>query len=532
VKLHQPDWTRLLTILLVILATYAILYVTLALVLRFTQAILLFVSGAILAYVLMPLVNRLNHAFRLRWLAILTTYAMIAIGLFALGYSLFTPFVEQSKSLVENLHTPDARSLVTIKRLERDTLALQTSLKGLPGQIVVGQPPGAALQVKLETTLEDIHTLQSDVLDVRRRILSGPHRGPRVPQGKGRLPPNPEPQTEVPPSYLLPVDTQIKHLQTDYSRAIRNSSSVDPTLLSRAVDDASRAHSASRQLYATVSSTPILLLRFQFWLDQRNIKVDLHSKFGQAANQVSNQGSDILNNAITIVQETFNALLDITLILIIAFYFLLDGPRMTRRAVQLVPATYRDQARFFVASLDSVLGGYIRGQLFLSVLAGILGGGGAAALGVPYPLLIGIVTALLQLVPVIGPMVAVVPALLISLFFMPLAATIALVVWYLVFQQVVTNVIGPRVMGAAVGIHPLEALLAVVVGYPLGGLLGAFLAVPVMGIVHILLRESYDYFVVGMLPGVEPVGEPVVAAPRAPGAHPVPRSAGPDPAAQ
>jgi predicted PurR-regulated permease PerM len=158
---------------------------------------------------------------------------------------------------------------------------------------------------------------------------------------------------------------------------------------------------------------------------------------------------------------------------------------------------YREQAWYFVLSLDKVVGGYIRGQLFLSTLAGLLGGGGAAVLGVPYPLLIGIMTFLLQSIPVIGPMVALVPAVLISLFFMPVVTTVLLAAWFLVFQQIVTNVLGPRVNSMAVGIHPLEAILAVLVGYPLGGFLGAFLAVPVAGIIHIVVRELYAYLVLG-----------------------------------
>jgi predicted PurR-regulated permease PerM len=94
-------------------------------------------------------------------------------------------------------------------------------------------------------------------------------------------------------------------------------------------------------------------------------------------------------------------------------------------------------------------------------------------------------------------MVALVPAVLISLFFMPFVTTVLLAAWFMVFQQLVTNVLGPRVNSMAVGIHPLEAILAVLVGYPLGGFLGAFLAVPVAGIIHIVVRELYAYFVLG-----------------------------------
>jgi predicted PurR-regulated permease PerM len=192
-------------------------------------------------------------------------------------------------------------------------------------------------------------------------------------------------------------------------------------------------------------------------------------------------------------------------------YLVNDGARIVNGLARVIPPAYREQTWFFITSLDTVLGGYIRGQLFLSALAGVLGGGGAAVLGVPYPLLIGLLTFVLESVPVIGPMVAVVPAVIISLFFNSIFTTVLLLVWFVVYQQIVTNLLGPRVMGMAVGIHPLEALLAVMVGYPIGGLLGAFLAVPLAGIVHILIREAYAYFALGKALPTAPVPPPAPA---------------------
>ncbi|GAC1513013.1 MAG: hypothetical protein NVS2B16_16960 [Chloroflexota bacterium] len=299
----------------------------------------------------------------------------------------------------------------------------------------------------------------------------------------------------MPPSYVDAVLAPLNRVSDLYHRATQDPTSPDRAVFLRSRNQAKKIVTAAQAMSHTVSTTPILLLRAQTWLDQHGLHVDIADKFGQAGQQLSNQGTLVLDNAITILQDAANALLNVTLILIIAFYLLMDGPRIIHRGMTLLPANYREQGEFFLSSVDRVLGGYIRGQLFLSVLAGVLGGGGAAVLGVPYPLLIGIITSVLEAVPVIGPMVAVVPAVLISIFFtMPIATTIALFVWYIVFQQIVTNILGPRIMGMSVGIHPLEALLAVLVGYPIGGFLGAFLAVPVAGVVHILLREAYLYF--------------------------------------
>lgn len=523
-SLRQPNWTRILTILLVILASFALLYITFSILLRFTQVILLLVLGAIVAYVLSPLVNRLEQAFRFRWVAILFSYVLVAAGLFALSVLLFTPFVDQSQSLIDNLHNPSPNSLRTIVRVQNDAGDIQSRLRAqqadLDGSFSTRLSPRRIKTVKLQ-----IETLQRHIGNLQTGIISGTQHAARTTPLKGRPPANPEPQTRVPPSYVSNLRSPVQQLDADYSQATAKPSKIDLSALHRAVQDSDRATSASANTYHVMSTTPILVIRAQTWADDHNIRIDVHSKFGEAASQISAQSTYILDNAITIVSATANIILSITLILIISFYFLNDGQQLIARSINLIPKGYHDQALFFLQSLDKVLGGYIRGQLLLSTLAGILAGGGAAALGVPYPLLIGIMTFILESVPVIGPMVAVVPAVIISLFFAPVLTTVALLVWFLIFQQLVTNLIGPRILGIAVGIHPLEALVAVLIGYPLGGLLGAFLAVPVAGILHILVREAYAYFVLGhALPTPDP--QPESAAPETLARKPavVPRS--------
>jgi predicted PurR-regulated permease PerM len=117
-------------------------------------------------------------------------------------------------------------------------------------------------------------------------------------------------------------------------------------------------------------------------------------------------------------------------------------------------------------------------------------------LGVPYAVLIGLSTFSLSLVPVIGPIILIIPPVLIALVFAPLGTAIVLTVYFLVMMQLITNIIGPRVTGSAVGIHPLEAMAAALIGFPLAGVLGAFLAVPLVGFLHVALRHAYREFVV------------------------------------
>lgn len=489
----RPNWTRILTILLVILATLALLYIGASILFRFTQALLLFVLGSIVAYVLSPLVSRLTAAFHFRWVGVILAYLLVVAALVALVILLFTPFIQQSRSLISNLHDPSTASLSATRRVITDASRLQSELEAERAAVGMGANLSAS-RIKHTRTL--ISQLQHELAILPHNSVSAPHAASSGHHQK-RQSASPQPQTQVPESYVSPVGAEADRVAATFQSATSHSRPVDPVLLKRAAKEAKATTAAARHLEHVMATTPILLLRAQTWLDGHNLKIDLHQVFGQATGKVSDQGTTILNHAITVLSETATILLDITLVLIISFYMVNDGSRMIRTGVGLVPAQYREQVWFFIASLDHVLGGYIRGQLVIALLAGILGGGGAAVLGVPYPLLIGIITAVLELVPVIGPMVTAVPAVLISLFFSPVLTTLILLGWFIIFQQIVTNIVSPRIMGMAVGIHPLEALLAVLVGYPLGGLLGAFLAVPVMGLIHLLVREAYAYFVLG-----------------------------------
>ncbi|MGH2448177.1 MAG: AI-2E family transporter, partial [Chloroflexota bacterium] len=474
----QPNWTRWLTVMLVVLAALALVYIAYAVLSRFTQALLLFVVGAILAYIMTPLVNRLYRALRVRWLAVLVAYVIVAVAIFALGFSLFTPFINQTQSLIANLHNPSPSSLRGVSQVQRDAEIVSADLNH---QLVLADgkiPFSVVTRGNVGRARNDLARLKNDVGRMSRGRLVA--RQPRHHGHQSKTGPNPEPQTHVPASYVADVGRPLASLEASYQAATgatvvssgpgTRPATIDAPALRQAASQAKRVANAARSLDRAMATTPILLLRGQSWLDQHGIQIDLHAKFGQAASQVSNQGENVLNNAVTIVSETATALLDISLILIISFYLVSDGAGMVRRGVALVPPRFREQSSYFLNSLDRVLGGYIRGQLALALLAGVLGGVGAAVLHVPYPLLIGITTALLELIPVVGPAVSAVPAVLISLFFSPLTTTVILLLWFLLFQQVVTNVIGPRILGTAVGIHPLEALLAVLVGYPLGGL--------------------------------------------------------------
>jgi predicted PurR-regulated permease PerM len=491
------DWsaiqTRLTVSLLalaVLLGLVAVFQVILSLATRFSQTILMFVIGAIVAYLLIPTVNALQRVVRQRWLAILLVYVLVFATFLALGTILFSPFVHQARSLAANLQKPSPASLQGVLAVKASASQVATDLTFQQGLVDSGLAPAPADVQKVRT---EITALRNNTTSLQQSsaahvpVANQPlHGGTQAPVAR----------TRIPPSYVAPMLTDVAKIDRFYAQTTSIPGRFDHAAITRAVTAATATRNAANTAYSNAASTSLLLLDLQAWLDDHSIKVDIHQGFGQVTRQLSNQTASIVNNSISIVLAAGTLFVNGILVLIISIYFLSDGPRLVRAARNIGPPPFRQHIPFYLASLDRSLAGYIRGQVLLASAAAILGAGGALVLGVPYAVLIGLSTFFLSLVPVIGPIILIIPPVVIALVFSPLTTAIILTVYFLVMMQLITNVVGPRVMGSAVGIHPLEAMAAALIGLPLAGVLGAFFAVPIVGFLHVALRHAYREFFV------------------------------------
>ena len=163
---------------------------------------------------------------------------------------------------------------------------------------------------------------------------------------------------------------------------------------------------------------------------------------------------------------------------------------MVAVALRLVPEKQRDKARFVQDTVSQVVGMYIRGQLVMASIIGLSAGVGSWLLGVRYPVLIGILAFLFELIPMVGPILASMPALVISLT-QPFPLVVYVIIFFVVMQVIENNVLAPRITGGAVGLHPVAALLAIVIGADLGGVVGALFAVPFAGVASVLIAAVW-----------------------------------------
>jgi predicted PurR-regulated permease PerM len=180
-----------------------------------------------------------------------------------------------------------------------------------------------------------------------------------------------------------------------------------------------------------------------------------------------------------------------------AFYLLKDRRDLLASANASLPEDWRADARAGVAIVDRVFGQWIRGQLFLGITVGVATFAGLMILNATidpifgrFALLLALSAGVLELLPIIGPIIAAVPAVLLALTAGPQAAIAALIL-YLVVQQVENNLLVPKIQGDAVELHPSAVMFSLVIGGAIAGLLGAILALPVTAAARDLYRYAF-----------------------------------------
>ena len=175
-------------------------------------------------------------------------------------------------------------------------------------------------------------------------------------------------------------------------------------------------------------------------------------------------------------------------VFVFAFYMLLGGAQIKRSFLALFPPDYRGRVEFVLLQIGAKFGGWLRAQLVLSGSVAAIVAIGMWALGMPFPSLIGVVAGLGELIPVVGPVLGGAVAVLIGLS-QPPWRLVAVIGFYIVVMNVEPHVLVPRIMSRAVGISPLLALVALLVGIKLAGILGGLLAIPVAAALQVVVSE-------------------------------------------
>ena len=198
----------------------------------------------------------------------------------------------------------------------------------------------------------------------------------------------------------------------------------------------------------------------------------------------------------SVTNSVISGLIIIVLGPVMAFYLLVDLPRLNRGAMTLVPPGRREEIRGLMDRIGQAVGGFFRGQLLVALFVGVASSIGLWAIGLPFWLLVGMVAGIFNLVPLVGPFIGGGLAVIIALVSgEPLKAVWAALV-LLAVQQIDNHLISPNVMGRTVQLHPVVVMLALLVGASFAGLFGMLVVVPLVAMVKIIFLFIWSKYVV------------------------------------
>lgn len=186
----------------------------------------------------------------------------------------------------------------------------------------------------------------------------------------------------------------------------------------------------------------------------------------------------------------FSEIIDFVLIPVLIFFLLKDYQLLADGVVSFIDTRYRQKARSIIDEIARVIGSFLRGQVLVCFIVGAVTFGGLLLFKVPYPFVLACVAGITEAIPIIGPILAAIPAILLGLVASPITA-IKIALFYLIVQQLENHIIVPKVMGDSVDLHPVLVIVGLLIAGELYGVGGMILALPVMATVHVLIKNFW-----------------------------------------
>ena len=236
-----------------------------------------------------------------------------------------------------------------------------------------------------------------------------------------------------------------------------------------------------------VTAAPDLLSRAQQWLIAQGI-LNREITIGEAVRQAPVGGTDAVTTVVSAIWGFVGGIFGIVTILIVAFYLLIESDNIVRAVVRLFPRPERGRVRDAFRRAGEKVSAWMAGQLLLAAIIGTTAAVGLWIMGVPYFYVLALIAGIGELIPIVGPLLAAIPAIAVAFSVSP-ALALGVALFFFLQQQVENHVLVPKIMSRQVGISPVLVILALLIGGSLLGLVGAILAVPTVAILQVLLQE-------------------------------------------
>lgn len=217
------------------------------------------------------------------------------------------------------------------------------------------------------------------------------------------------------------------------------------------------------------------------------VAAGMQSNLQNLGSNLAQATSSILSTVIGI----FGGILQFIVLLTIAFYLVVEEDGVMRFVRSITPATYQPYVIQLMRRLKQKLGSWLRGQLLLMLIIGVMTYVGLSLLGAKYAMVLALWAGITEIVPYVGPIIGAIPAIFLALSVSPLQALL-IAALYVVVQQLENNIIVPMVMRRTVGLNPIITIIAIAIGAKLAGVMGAVLSIPVAVSLGVFLSDFFE----------------------------------------
>lgn len=241
------------------------------------------------------------------------------------------------------------------------------------------------------------------------------------------------------------------------------------------------------QARALWSEVPGYVSRGQGWLVDRGL-IERPLSVQEAVAQAPGNKSDAVGTIVGAIWSVVGGIFGLVTILILAFYLMVDSDSIVGAFVRLFPRGRRQRVREACESVTTKVSAWLGGQLLLAGIIGSTAALGLFAMGVPYFYVLALVAAIGEMIPLVGPLLSAIPAVIVAFTVSPTMG-VMVVIFFFFQQQVENHLLVPKVMERQVGVSAVVVVVALLIGGSLLGIVGAILAVPTAAILQVLIQE-------------------------------------------
>jgi len=227
-----------------------------------------------------------------------------------------------------------------------------------------------------------------------------------------------------------------------------------------------------------------------------HIKFSLVNTIQHPPSSVTSLGEQAGKDILPLVRRSFTDAAESVIVLLIALYFLIFAPDMREKFNGMLPTDLARRADLWETDVSRILGGFVSGQLIIALIMGAAAALGCLLIGIGPWLIIGLFVVVASLIPVFGPYIGAIPAVLVALIspthiHSPIGAAIAVVVLFVVINEVGGKVLYPKLVGSALGLHEVVVLFVLFAGLEINGIVGTLFAAPIAALAIVTTVHLY-----------------------------------------